>query len=153
MTSHAAKYRFSEEMSLRFQKPSTFFSPPSSFSTYSCFVPFSCFLIYWKSMSGRAHSRLLKQCRTFFLDYERAGKKKLCEASTQISAETIREATDFFFFFSLFFFVFFLFKDFIQCHLYTTKSPIYYYISFFFFFFLKKEPHGAPQYCGSRRKK
>lgn len=90
-----------------FKNRARFFPLHSRFQHTAVLFPFSCFLIYWKSMSGRAHSRLLKQCRTFFLDYERAGKKKLCEASTQISAETIREATDFFFFFSLFFFFFF----------------------------------------------
>lgn len=138
---------------------------PSVFKNRARFFPsilvfniqlFCSFFLFFNILEEHVRSRTLKAAQTVSNLFSRSRtrrKKKLCEASTQISAETIREATDFFFFSPCFFFFFFLFKDFIQCHLYTTKSPIYYYISFFFFCFLKKEPHGAPQYCGSRRKK
>ena len=102
---------------------------------------FLFFLIYWKSMSGHAHSRLLKQCRTFFFSVTNA-PKKLCEASTQISAETIREATDFFsFFFSLFFF-FFCLKILYSVIYIQQNHP--FTIIFHFFFFKKRTTWYTP---------
>lgn len=147
MTSHAAKYHFSEdkecstdgaEVAVGFKETSFclkssslgFFSSLHSFLIYiQLFCSF--FIFIWKSMSGHT----LKAAQTV------STSQYKCTDSAKLQLKSVHKQ-------SVKLLIFFFFLDFIQCHLYTTKSPIYYYISFF-----KKEPHGAPQYCGSRRKK
>lgn len=136
---------------------------PSVFKNRARFFPsilvfniqlFCSFFLFFNILEEHVRSRTLKAAQTvsnLFSRLRTCRKKKTLRSFNSNQCRNNPWSYWFLFFFLLVFF--FLFKDFIQCHLYTTKSPIYYYISFFFFCFLKKEPHGAPQYCGSRRKK
>lgn len=102
-----------------------------SFIRFSFTYSFFCSFLYIHL--GRAcqvaHSRLLKQCRPLNTNAPTA-KLQLKSVHKQSVKLLI-----------------FFFLDFIQCHLCTTKiSHLLLY-----FIFKKTEPHGTPQYCGSRR--
>lgn len=138
VTLHAAKYHFSEECSTdaqrsvhRLKSSRVFFLFPSIRSSFT----YKLLLFLSNICVGRACEVTLR----LSADLEKTNALIL-QSFNSISAKTICEATDFFFPFCYF----------IQHHLYTTKPPIN--CHFFKFFFIK-QPHGAPQHCGSRRKK
>lgn len=106
-----------------------FFSSIRFSFTYSFFL-FLLIYSFGKSMSGRT----LKAAQTV------STSQYKCTDSAKLQLKSVHKQ-------SVKLLIFFF------CILYSViyiqqKSPIYYYISFF-----KKEPHGTPQYCGSRRKK
>lgn len=91
-----------------------FFSPFVSF-TYSFF----CSFLYLGRARQKTHSRLHEKCRPL-------NTNALALQSFINSNQCVNNLWSYQFFF--------FFKDFIQCHLCTTKTPRYYYISFVLFY-------------------